>query len=168
MKPLFSVKKISLVLVFAILAAVFITACGGNSDGPGCADILLSVMESDSGNYLDTKACYGEKIYDDSFSSMYSIDKSMIDDGAICYKAEGGLADEISIVHVKSSSDVSLSKEKLHDRIALRANAFSGYKPEELYKVENAIISSQGNYVYLIIAEDAAILETEIRRAISK
>ena len=53
-------------------------------------------------------------------------------------------------------------------RIEDRKNQFSGYKPEEVYKLDNAIVMVQGRYVALIIGEDPQMLESGIREAISQ
>ena len=64
-------------------------------------------------------------------------------------------------------NEVKIRKDKFTDRLEDRRNTFSGYKPEEVYKLDNARIIVQGNYVALIIAEDAGAMETLIRDAVT-
>ena len=109
----------------------------------------------------------GDDEYKDNFEFLYGITWDMIDDGGILYTESGGLADEISIVHLKDQGDISLAKEKFSDRLSDRKNTFSGYKPEEVYKLDNARIIVQGNYVALVIAEDSGAMETMIRDAVT-
>ena len=91
----------------------------------------------------------------------------MIDDGAVLQTAGGGVADEVSVLHLKKSEDVSIAKKKLEDRVTERRNQFNGYKPEEVYKLDNARIVVQGNYVALLICNDADNVEAALRGAIS-
>ena len=91
----------------------------------------------------------------------------MIDDGAVLQTSSGGTADEVSVLLLKKSEDVSIAKQKLEDRITERRNEFSGYKPEEVYKLDNARVVVQGNYAALIICDDADTIEAALRGAIS-
>ena len=153
-------------IMFAMLFCLF-TGCGSGKTGASCADILNSVKENAESGF-DTVYTYADEKYQDNFNFMYGIMWDMIDDGGILYTDGGGLADEVSIFHLKEQSDISIAKEKLNDRIAERRNQFAGYKPEEVYKLDNAVIMVQGNYVALIIAEDPAMIEASIRGAISE
>ena len=155
------------VLLFALLVTVM-SGCGSGdtAKGPSCADILNYVKDATEEGF-DIVYDYDDKEYVDNFSFMYGVQWDMIDDGGILYTEKGGLADEISLMHLKDSGDISIAKEKLNDRIAERRNQFNGYKPEEVYKLDNANVMVQGNYVALIIGEDPAALEVEIRHAIT-
>lgn len=48
-----------------------------------------------------------------------------------------------------------------------RRNQFNGYKPEEVYKLDNARVVVQGNYAALIVSDDADTIEAALRGAIS-
>ena len=69
---------------------------------------------------------------------------------------------------MKENGDVQVAKQKLQDRIEERRGAFAGYKPEEVYKLDNASVIVQGNYAALIISDDNEGFEAEIRRVISQ
>ena len=160
-------RKLSVLIIVFALSVCFLAGCGSESnDGPKCADILNSIKESTDEGF-DTVYSYDDKTYQDNFSHMYGLTWDMIDDGGIIYTEKGGLADEISLVHLKEYGDISLAKDKFTARISERRNQFSGYKPEEVYKLDNAVVMVQGDYVALIIGEDPASLEVEVRNAIT-
>lgn len=160
-------KRFFLILFLSALLICMMAGCGSGNDGAACADILNSVKESQTDGF-DTLYTYDDRKYQDSFNFMYGITWDMIDDGGILYTSGGGLADEISLVHLKKDEDVSIAKDKMMARIEDRKNQFSGYKPEEVYKLDNAIVMVQGRYVALIIGEDPQMLESGIREAISQ
>ena len=160
-------KKIFTVLLIAAVTLGLLAGCGGSKNsGPSCTDILSKVRDSQESGF-DTMYTYSDEEYKDNFDFMYGITWDMIDDGGILYTEQGGLADEISIVHLKDQSDISIAKEKFGNRIEDRKNTFQGYKPEEVYKLDNAKVIVQGNYVCLIIAEDSDLMETTIRDAVT-
>ena len=157
-----------LLLCLLALLGALLTGCGSGNNDAACIDIVKGCSEIASEGTFDTWAGYGEEIYDDSFDSMYGVQYDMIDDGAICYTEAGGVADEITVLHLKNQEDISIAKEKLSDRVATRRNAFAGYKPEEVSKIDNSRIIVQGNFVILLISDDNDAMETEIRRIISE
>lgn len=163
-------KTIAVFLLTLMTAALALClcGCGKGSSGADCRDILDACRKIAPEGSFDTLVCYGEELYDESFDSLYGIQFKDISDGAILYSEEGGRADEISIVCMKKNEDVSVAKQKFQDRIENRRNAFQGYKPEEVYKLDNASVIVQGNYVALIISENNDDFETEIRRVISE
>lgn len=158
-----------MLLIFVFLLLFVTGGCGsnGNSSDLPVGNILENCMGLSDENF-DTMAVAGDSTYEDSYSNLYGLNRDLIDDGGILYTQEGGLADEISIFHLKDNGNVSLAKDKLNARIDERHNAFSGYKPEETKKLENAIVMVQGDYVALIVADNPEDYEVEIRRTLSE
>ncbi len=159
-------RKFLVLTVIIVMTLSLLAGCGGSKSGPSCKDILETVKNGTEDGF-DTMYTMGDDEYKDNFEFLYGITWDMIDDGGILYTESGGLADEISIVHLKDQGDISLAKEKFSDRLSDRKNTFSGYKPEEVYKLDNARIIVQGNYVALIIADDSGAMETIIRDAVT-
>lgn len=161
--------KQKLILILAIILVISIFAgCGGSKDNVKCVDIVKACKDAAAEGTLDEWYSYGEEVYDESFDNLYGVRFDMIDDGAVLQTSAGGVADEVSVLHLKKSEDVSIAKTKLQDRITERTQEFSGYKPEEVYKLDNAKIAVQGNYVALIVSDDADQIEAAFRNVISK
>ncbi|MEE0515000.1 MAG: DUF4358 domain-containing protein [Emergencia sp.] len=164
-------KKRVLVFLCAallMLSAGTLTGCGKDTSAVSCLDIVKACSETADDGTFDIWTSYGETLYEESFDTMYGVQYDMLADGAVLYTEKGGKADEISIMRLSDSNDVSLAKEKLQQRIEERRKVFAGYKPEEIAKLDNASVIVQGDYAALIIAEDTQKFETEIRRVISE
>ena len=161
--------KTALVLLAVIVGISMFCACGDSgTENVKCLDIVKACKDAASEGTLDEWYSYGEDLYDDSFDNLYGVQFDMIDDGAVLQTSSGGVADEVSVMHMKKSEDVSIAKSKLEDRITERRQEFSGYKPAEVYKLDNARVVVQGNYVALIVSDDADQVEAALRNAISK
>ena len=161
--------KTALVLLAVIVGISMFCACGDSgTENVKCLDIVKACKDAASEGTLDEWYSYGEDLYDDSFDNLYGVQFDMINDGAVLQTSSGGVADEVSVMHLKKSEDVSIAKSKLEDRITERRQEFSGYKPEEVYKLDNARVVVQGNYVALIVSDDADQVEAALRNAISK
>ena len=163
-------KRITVFFMLTLVAALALalSSCGEKGKEAACRDILNACKDIAPEGSFDTLVSYGEDLYDDSFDNLYGIQFKDVSDGAILYTESGGLADEISIVCMKENGDVQVAKQKLQDRIEERRGAFAGYKPEEVYKLDNASVIVQGNYAALIISDDNEGFEAEIRKVISQ
>ena len=158
-------RILSLFIIFALISTLF-TACGSQkSNDPSCADILSEITKNTEVNVTVYTA--GDDTLENNYDNMYAIKRELVDDCGILFPSDRGVADELSLFHMKDSGDVQLAKDKLQDRLDTRKNQFAGYKPEEVYKLDNAVIMSQGNFVALIISDDPAMMESYLRQAIS-
>lgn len=159
-------KKTLILLLMLVLSLTVLAGCGATENNdPSCSDILNDVMSNSE--EFDTLFAAGDETLENNYDSMYAVKRDLVDDCAIIYLEKGGTANELSLLHLKDPGDVQLAKDKLQDRLDTRKNQFAGYKPEEVYKLENAVIMSQGNFVALIVSQDPPMLEASLRQAIS-
>lgn len=90
----------------------------------------------------------------EAFSYVMEMDEEKIKDFIFAYSTEGK-ADEIVIVQVKNRSDVSNAKKALENRLETRKGTFSVYNAEEGSKFQGATVVTNGNYLMLIIGNQA-------------
>ena len=104
-------RKFLVLTVIIVMTLSLLAGCGGGSNsGPSCKDILETVKKGTEDGF-DTMYTMGDDEYKDNFEFLYGITWDMIDDGGILYTESGGLADEISIVHLKDQGDISLARK---------------------------------------------------------
>lgn len=118
-------------------------------------EILNDLVAQNSLTSINTTYSYGDETYTTYFEYLYDRSMDTVTDGVIGFSADSGLADEISILCAKSEDDVSDLKQALEDRIEMRIRDFNGYKPAEVTKLGKAEVFVNGNYVFLIICDNA-------------
>lgn len=135
----------------------------GNDAGQAKALLEQLLTASTSGEYWE-RATYEDSIYQDSFATLYGIapDTSIIFDGAIAYG--NGNANEISILCVTDESHLDKMEWVLEQRLERRIRDFEGYMPQELPKLEEAQIVTNGNYIMLVVSLDAEAIAEEFLR----
>ncbi|MDO5125400.1 MAG: DUF4358 domain-containing protein [Ruminococcus sp.] len=126
--------------------------------------ILESVARKSEDKALDETACFDDGIFRDNCKKLYGIDYSELADGGIMYVSDGGSADEISIIKMKENHERAV--QVLEKRAEKRVRDFTGYKPDERAKIENAKIFGLNGFSVLIISDNAdslmKIIENEI------
>ena len=142
-------KKFFLVLIFA-LSLITLVACGDSEN------VELNGKISDIPEKIMDEIEFPEMVEatPDNIQIMYALEVNVFEDYSIYYAGSGGYADEISVIEVSSKDEVKNIKKVFEDRVEARIKVFEGYAPLEAEKLENAVIKTQGNYVFLVICED--------------
>ncbi len=175
-------KHLLTLLCLSIFTANF-TACASNngstndSEKPSqsisdsdksnkSAKEILTKIQSQTGcENMTTGAYFGDQNFDNNCEKLYSIKLSEISDGGIIYSETGGYADEISIISLKSG-DTESAITALEARKETRTKDFTGYKPDELDKIEKAEIFKINGYAVLIISENAGDLAEVVKEMV--
>ena len=137
-------------LLFGLLFAVL--AIGGCSREVQTPDIPVSDITGkllEELEWVDNMRQLEESV----IGNFYDFDTSNIESMEIYISDSGSTAEEIAVVKLSDSSakeDVQAAMEK---RVEKQKKQFENYMPEEMYKLENALITSHGNYVLLAVAD---------------
>lgn len=81
----------------------------------------------------------------------------------VSYQGSGATSEELVILQAKSKEDMNNIKEKINIRLEERKEAFESYLPEEVFKIENRVLETKGNYIILAIAQDTNKVEETIK-----
>ena len=168
-------KKI-LCLILAV-AALGLSGCGSKDTNEGissaevkeisCQELMEVVLVKGEGLNTDSTLYYDEDNYAIQFEHLYNTSPDRAEDGAYAY-ASSAVADEVTIIYASETDDVKVIKKHLEERIDRRINDFNGYKPEEVEKLENAVIDTYGRYVFMVVSENPQDIIDIINEEIAK
>lgn len=149
-------KFFSLLVLIAAMMFVF-TACdkGGGDDGNGKeAKDVKAIDAADTirkdGDFKDQLATLNNTM---AFTRVYMLDEASIEDAAF-YTNSSSTAEEIAVVKVKSSDYIDTVKVAYEKRVADQKDACKDYLPDEIPKLDSAVIYTNGNYAVLCISND--------------
>ncbi len=139
--------------ILAALLALTLTACGGGAsnaapfDPESTAQALL-----DSGAFSEPLE---EMSVDLACGTLYDIDAEAVTGCAVYTSLTAG-AEEIAVLTFNSEDAASSALEALEQRVADQRAALENYQPQEVSKLDGAILEQRGNSVLLAVAEDAS------------
>ena len=85
----------------------------------------------------------------------------------IYYKSKEALGvDELLIVKAHNRDDLTAVQDAVEQRIADQIQAFSGYGPDQVAELKNAVIYKRGNYLFYCTAKDPDQYEGVFRHVI--
>lgn len=142
-------KKCLVAAVLMLLTGVLLIGCGSGKKEvtAGAADIYADIQSQVSlAPMLEYDSDY---IY-----NLYGIDTALLDD-FIFVEAEDGLkVDAVVLMKINEETDVEAVKESLNTVIEQKKSTMNNYIPEQYEIACNAVLESEGNFVYLVISKD--------------
>lgn len=124
-----------------------------NPDVQVVADTLLK-----EGEFADKLAPVDINL---ALTRLYALDQSVVESCAF-YTNSNATAEEIAVIKVKDSADVDTIKAAYETRVEEQKAACKDYLPDEMPKLEDAIIYSSGNYVVLCVSVDNNKIEDSL------
>ncbi len=140
-------KMRRVVLCIAVIACMAALAgCGGKK-----ADFDVDVLAND----LATKIAYADdlsKLDIDTARMFLNLSGVNVTKASI-YEGSGGTAEEIVVLECATDDDAKAAEQVLKTRVADQIASFTDYVPEELTKLNAAVIKVNGKYAVLSVSD---------------
>lgn len=158
-------------IICLLLAALMLAgACGctSGSDPDGEPDLHPEVMVQAMlkvDTTLPTMVTKSSEDEDakDNFFYLSNLEYSKVDSYFYAY-ADAGTAEEMAVVKLKDKSDAAAMMDSLHKHVEARQGTFEEYDPEQVPLTEDAVITSEGRYVVLIVSKKNGLAQSEFKK----
>ena len=97
----------------------------------------------------------------DVAATLYGVDAADITDCAVYTSLSAG-AEEIAVLVMADETSATAAMEGLEARVADQKAALESYQPDEVAKLDSAIIEQRGSSVLLAVAADAEAAQAAI------
>ena len=138
------------VMLAAMMAAMLLTSCNEQ-----LKDVDISALASQIVGEVSFDDSLSE-IDDDMISMLYSIDGYT---DAVLYKGSGATAEEVAIFKMETTDDAKAALEEAQAHIQSQIESYESYIPEEVSRLEDAIVRQDGCYVSVVVSGDSAAAE---------
>lgn len=140
-------------LATACCAAVFLTGCGGQTADAGkiADDLKASLTFQDEMMEIEKEV----------LANYYRVSDEDIEAFKVYKSATGATAEEIA-VFTAASGKLDTVKEAVEMRVEDLGISFEDYVPEEMVKINNAVVVTSGNTVALVVADDSAAAKSKL------
>lgn len=161
-----------IVVLGLVALSLFVTACGkvrtGSTTESTTSDFEASGEDAIS---LDAKSLaddikkegkfkdqLAEVEADIAINRLYQLDSGKLSDYCF-YTNTGATAEEIAVVKVNDDSYLKNIEEAFNKRVESQKEACSDYLPDEMPKLDKAVVKTVGSYVIFVVSEDSAKAE---------
>ncbi len=145
-------KKLFARLLPGVLAlGLLLSACGGGGSAAKSYDPKTTAQALlDSGAFSDAL----DTLDADVAADMYGIDGETVTD-CVVYASLSMGAEEIAVFTLTDEAAAQAAKTALEKRVDDQITALKSYMPDEVGKLEHAIVEQSGNTALLVVAADA-------------
>lgn len=91
---------------------------------------------------------------EDAANRLYKLEGEILEEQAVYVGTGGALADEVSVWRVKDEKDAKTVQEAAEKRVENQKISFKDYVPEEMPKLEKAVIQVDGDTIILCVSSD--------------
>lgn len=91
---------------------------------------------------------------EDAANRLYKLEGEILEEQAVYVGTGGALADEVSVWRVKDEKDAKTVQEAAKKRVENQKASFQDYVPEEMPKLEKAVIQVDGDTIILCVSSD--------------
>lgn len=128
-----------------------LTACGGGAAEEGYDPAAAAQALLDSGAFTQSLEALDKET---ACAVLYGgLDTETVEECAVYVSLSAG-AEEIAILKLTSDDAAQTALAALEDRVAQQREALESYQPQEVGKLDNAILEQAGTTVVLVVAED--------------
>ncbi|BCJ95963.1 hypothetical protein acsn021_35320 [Anaerocolumna cellulosilytica] len=143
-------KFVKLLSGIMLMGIIVITSSGCKKNENVAVDV------KQLGTNLVTEITYEDELSEidlDTAKNIYEVEEAEITDYSI-YVSSGATAEEIAVIGCKDSNSVKIVEEAFETRVENQKTSFQDYVPEELKKLDKAVIIKKGNYVVFSVSND--------------
>ena len=135
-------------LLLALCLAL--AACGSGDSKAGVDPAKTAQALLDSGAFSDAL----DTVDQDTAAALYGIDADTITGSAVYTSLSAG-AEEIAVLVLTDEDAAAAALDGLEARVADQKAVLESYQPDEVSKLDSAIVEQRGNSVLLAVAADA-------------
>jgi len=164
------IKMLAALSVLTLTASTVLYGCGGSGDTKKTSTTTSSAAASAKSSQaavvdvtkiadrLLNEIKYDDKLAEaekESLDVIYrGLPKDKIKAMKIYVSSSGGTSEEIAAFEAGDEETAKEIETKLKERVETQKTSFKNYVPEELKRLENALVIRKGNYVYLSVSGD--------------
>ncbi len=97
-----------------------------------------------------------EKGIDDLSVYFADLDTNGLEAASYYMCASGAYPDEIAVFKFTSAELAETGKTAVQTRLEKQISVYESYTPDEMYKLDGAVLEVKGNYVYYLVTSDNA------------
>lgn len=142
-------KKLAL-FALAALMILSLASCGSKNEGKELDLEAFAKQVIDTVEYDDDMIELNEKIA----SEYYNLTFDGLEKWVAYGSGTAATTNELMLMQLKDDAAVTAARETIQNRINDQTSNYEGYRPDELFRLENAVIEVQGKYLLFSISPD--------------
>lgn len=137
-------------LALAALTLLSLAACGAKSEAKELDLTAFAGQVIEAVEYDDDMVLLSEQIV----SEYYSLPLDGVEGWVAYGSGTAATTNELLVIKLKDDASIEAVRQAVEHRIDDQVANYEGYRPDELFRLENAIIETEGNYLLFSVSSD--------------
>lgn len=146
-------KRFFSVLLCLLMLCLSLAGCGSSAKSLDIAQFSQSVIKDI--DFGDELLLVPEKIVCD----YYTLPENSVSEYAIYVSATSATASEFAVFKCKDEDALKSVKSAVEKRVAEQTESYENYRPDEKFRLDNALIATDSNYLVFAVSNDNAALQ---------
>jgi len=147
-------KIVSVIICCAMLLSL--AACGSSKSNEKTLDMSSFTSKVMSTvKYDDELIALSEKVVD----KYYDLSFDGLEEYTIYVSGSAATTNELAVFKCSGSSAIEAAKTSVEKRLSEQNELYASYLPAEVYRLENALVKTNGNYLLLSVSDDNETVE---------
>lgn len=141
-------KKLLGLIACCAMATLTFVGCGGGANTVDLNTVADELLEK--AGYEDELV----KVEPSVVENIYFIDNDDVSDMVVYMSSNNSTPEEIALLKAKNAKSAEELETAVNGRLEELKISFENYAPNEVYKIENAVVKVDGNYILMTICPD--------------
>lgn len=147
-------KRCFIAVLFVFILCIAVAGCSGSSS----KELDIAAFASAAIEKVD----FGDELLsvpEGMLSDYYVLPKDKVVSSAVYVSGTGATASELAVFKCSDADSAKAVKSAVDTRIAEQTASYENYRPDEKFRLENAFVAVEGNYVIFAVSNDNAAVE---------
>ena len=148
-------------IAIAVSTVIMLTGCGGNEEAVEANATVSNVAEATASGI--TTAIMAEieipsamEKNAENIGAYYDVDTTAVAEMSVFICGSGAYPDELAVFKFNDEASAQAGAEAVKNRLDSQTAIYKDYTPAEMYKLEEAVIIAEGNWVAFAACADNA------------
>lgn len=149
------------IIALALLSAIMLTGCGADNEAVEANATISTAAEATAGGI--TSAIMAEieipsamEKTAENIGGYYDIDTTTVAEMSVFICGSGAYPDELAVFRFNDAESAKVGAEAVQSRLDSQIGIYRDYTPAEMYKLDEALLITEGNWVVFVACADNA------------
>lgn len=153
-------KKIIAATLCCLMLSIVLAGCSASEKVLDMDALSTDVLSK--GSFNDELILLSDKVIGD----YYNLSFEGLDEYRVYVSSSSATASEFALFKCSSDAALKSSKAAVKARISDQISNYENYRPDEKFRLENALIETNGNYLMFVVSDDNDTIQKLFNKAL--
>ncbi len=146
-------RKLVTAALCCLILFVTLTGCGSSAKSLDMEAFSKEVLTK--GSFNDELILLSDKVVAD----YYDLSFDGLEEYRVCVSSSSATASEFALFKCSDDNALKSAKAAVEARISDQISNYENYRPDEKFRLENALVETNGNYLLFVVSDNNTTIQ---------